>query len=59
LNHAYDDFFSKPYDHTPVLTIDTNHINIVQNPDDLKLVENKIREALGIAPFQPSLPLKS
>jgi hypothetical protein len=31
----------------------------VQNPDDLKLVENKIREALGIAPFQPSLPLKS
>ncbi|HPP62291.1 MAG TPA: deoxynucleoside kinase [Anaerolineales bacterium] len=58
LNRAYDDFFSSPYDHTPILVIDTNNINIVQNPDDLKFVENKIREALGIAPFQPSLPMK-
>jgi len=57
LNHAYDEFFSKPYDHTPVLTIDTNPINIVQNPEHLKYVENKIREALGIVPFQPGLPL--
>lgn len=58
LNHAYDDFFARPYDHTPILIIDTNHINIVQNPEDLKMVENKIRETLGIAPFQPSLPMK-
>ncbi|GER78414.1 MAG: deoxynucleoside kinase [Anaerolineales bacterium] len=58
LNRAYDDFFSSPYDHTPILVIDTNNINIVQNPNDLKFVENKIREALGIAPFQPSLPMK-
>lgn len=57
LNHAYDDFFSHPYDHTPILIIDTNHINIVQNTEDLKMVENKIREALGITPFQPSLPM--
>jgi deoxyadenosine/deoxycytidine kinase len=59
LNHAYDEFFAKPYDHTPVLTIDTNLINIVQNPDDLKEVENRIKQALGISPFQPSLPMKS
>lgn len=58
LNHAYDEFFSKPYDHTPVLTIDTNPINIVANPEHLKYVENKIREALGITPFQPSLPMQ-
>jgi deoxyguanosine kinase len=58
LNHAYDEFFAMPYDHTPVLTIDTNNINIVQNPDHLKQVENKIREVLGITPFQPSLPMK-
>ena len=51
-------FFTNPYDHTPVLTIDTNNINIVQNPEHLKQVENKIREALGITPFQPSLPMK-
>ena len=59
LNHAYDEFFVMPYDHTPVLTIDTNNINIVQNPEHLKQVENKIRETLGITPFQPSLPLKN
>jgi len=59
LNHAYEEFFSKPYDHTPVLTIDTNSINIVTNPEDLKFVENKIREALSIAPFQPSLPMNN
>ncbi len=59
LNRAYDDFFAKPYDHTPVLAIDTNHINIVQNPEHLKQVENRIREALGITPFQPSLPMKT
>jgi deoxyguanosine kinase len=57
LNQAYEEFFSKPYDHTPVLTIDTNPINIVTNPEHLKFVENKIREALGISPFQPSLPM--
>ncbi len=59
LNHAYEEFFSKPYDHSPILTIDTNPINIVQNHDHLKYVENRIREALGIAPFQPSLPMKT
>jgi deoxyguanosine kinase len=58
LNHAYDEFFSKSYEHTPVLTIDSNLINLVQNPDDLKEVENRIRQALGITPFQPSLPMK-
>ena len=28
LNLAYDDFFSKPFDHTPVLTVDSNHLNV-------------------------------
>jgi deoxyguanosine kinase len=57
LNHAYEEFFSKPYDHTPVLTIDTNPINIVQNQEHLKYVENRIRETLNLSPFQPSLPM--
>ena len=58
LNTAYEEFFSKPYDHTPVLKIDTNDLNIIQNTNHLKLVENSIRETLGLAPFQPALPLK-
>ncbi len=57
LNHAYDDFFSKPFDHTPVLKIDSNEIDIIRNPEDLKRVENRIREALSLAPFQPALLL--
>jgi deoxyguanosine kinase len=58
LNAAYEEFFSKPYDHTPVLKIDTNDLNFVQAPEHLKLIENRIREKLGLTPFQPALPLK-
>ncbi|MBI5297751.1 MAG: deoxynucleoside kinase [Chloroflexi bacterium] len=57
LNRAYDDFFSKTFDHTPVLTIDTNNLNIIQNTEHLGYIENRIRESLGLLPFQPSLPL--
>jgi deoxyguanosine kinase len=57
LNHAYEDFFSGPFDHTPILKIDTNALNIIQNPEHLKQVENRIREALSLHPFQPALPL--
>jgi deoxyguanosine kinase len=57
LNRAYDDFFSKPFDHTPVLRIDTNNLNIIQNTEHLDYIENRIRESLGLLPFQPSLPL--
>lgn len=58
LNAAYDEFFSKPFDHTPVLKIDSNELNVIQNHEHLKAVENKIREALNLTPFQASLPLK-
>lgn len=57
LNRAYDDFFSRPFDHTPVLSIDTDRLNFIQNPEHLDLIENRIRETLGLSPFQPSLPL--
>jgi deoxyguanosine kinase len=57
LNLAYDDFFSKPFDHTPVLTIDSNNLNIIQNPEHLKWIENRIRQSLSLPPFQQSLPL--
>ena len=57
LNIAYDEFFSKPFDHTPVLTIDTNDLNIVQNPEHLKFVEERIRQSLSLPPFQQALPL--
>lgn len=58
LNVAYEHFFSKPYDHTPVLKIDTNDLNIIQNAEHIKLIENRIRETLGLSPYQPALPMK-
>ena len=57
LNHAYEDFFSRPFDHTPILKIDSNELNIVHNAEDLKRIENRIRETLSLPPFQQSFPL--
>jgi deoxyguanosine kinase len=57
LNQAYEDFFAKSYDSTPVLIVDTDALNIIQNPAHLRLIENLIREKMNWSPFQPSLPL--
>lgn len=57
LNRAYESFFSKPYDSVPVLKIDTNPLNIIQTPEHLSLIENRIKQSLGLSPFQPGLPL--
>ena len=57
LNHTYDDFFSKAYGRNPVLKIDTDPLNIVQNEEHLKLIENRIRQTMRLSPFQPDLPL--
>ncbi len=56
LNRAYEDFFSKPADGSPVLKVDTDSLNIVQNPAHLRVIENLIRQKLNWGPFQPSLP---
>jgi deoxyguanosine kinase len=57
LNQTYEVFVSKPYDSTPVLKIDSNPLNIVQNTEHLKWIENRIRETVRLSPFQPGLPL--
>jgi deoxyguanosine kinase len=55
LNRAYEDFFSRPYDGTPVLTIDTNPLDFVHHPKHLNIIENRIRETLNLPPYQPAL----
>jgi deoxyguanosine kinase len=57
LNQAYEDFFSHPYDDTPVLTIDSNPLDFVRFPEHLNLIENRIRKALNLSPYQAELPL--
>jgi len=57
LNFAYDEFFAKPYNGTKILKIETDKLNIIQNPEHLKLIENRIKQSLGLTPFQPVLPM--
>jgi hypothetical protein len=40
-----------------VLVLDTNSLDYVRSPEDLKRVENRIRQSLKLVPFQPELPL--
>lgn len=56
LNNAYDAFFMTSHSKTPVLSIDTNQLNIVNQLEDLKQVETRIRQALRMIPFQAELP---
>jgi len=58
LNHAYEEFFDDAHQGSPVLIIDTNELNYIAKPDDLKWVEDRIRQALRLPPFQEQLPLE-
>ena len=62
LNRAYDDFFGDSHPDNSssgasVLIIDTNRLDFVRRPEDLKWVENRLRQALKLSPFQAELPL--
>ena len=57
LRHAYDQYFST-YAATPLLTIDTNDLNYVQDAGALDFVEGQVRTALGLGAYQrPLLPV--
>lgn len=55
LRIAYDHFFAD-YDRVPVLPIDTDQLDIVNNPQDLAHVVGQIRSALERGPYQRPLP---
>jgi deoxyguanosine kinase len=57
LNRAYEEFFAAPHTDFPTLAIDTNDLNFLSRTEDLKLIENRIRQALRLPPFQAELPL--
>jgi deoxyguanosine kinase len=56
LNQAYEDYFAGPLP-GPTLILDTNHLDYVHRPEDLSDVAWRIRDALGLPPYQPVLPL--
>jgi len=55
LMQAYDSFFAT-YTQAPVLTIDTNNLNYVRNPEHLNYVLERIKSALGTGTHQRPLP---
>ena len=62
LMQAYDEFFLESHarnigESVTVLSLDTNELDYVRHVEDLKLVENRIRQALKQVPFQAPLPL--
>lgn len=59
LNRAYDDFFLSLNPRFPVLVIESDPLDFVRNEQDLEWIENRIRQALRLSPFQPELPLDS
>lgn len=56
LNQAYEDYFGRPSDR-PVLAVDANDLDFVARPEDLAAIVRRIRDALGVPPYQPELPL--
>jgi deoxyguanosine kinase len=62
LIQAYDDFFINNQarnvaGNVTVLTLDTNELDYVRKVEDLRSVENRIRQTLKQVPFQAALPL--
>jgi deoxyguanosine kinase len=59
LNQAYEQFFADRQDRrSPVLTIDTDDLDYVRRREDLEQVEERIRQALKMAPYQTELPFR-
>ncbi len=56
LNKTYEIRFAN-YPSQNCLTINTNQLDYVRNPEDLENVNQRIRQALKLAPFQESLPI--
>ena len=57
LNKAYEAFFGRR-GRDGVLAIDTTPLDFVARREHLQLIVNRVRDALGIPPYQPELPLK-
>lgn len=56
LNHAYDAFFAgEARRRSPVLVLDCNHLDYVRRMEDLREIEERIRQEMKLVPYQPKL----
>jgi deoxyadenosine/deoxycytidine kinase len=63
LYRAYELYFGSPHTggyhpSVPILVIDTDSLDFVRNQEHLKLVDERIRRAIKLVPFQSELPLE-
>jgi len=56
LNDTYEEHFKNQSDNK-VLILNTNELDYVRHPEDLEYVNQRIRQAMKITPFQESLPI--
>ena len=55
LRLGYEQFLST-YNESPLLVVDTNQLNLVQNADDLASVTNQVKSSLKQGSYQAALP---
>ncbi|MBW8011693.1 MAG: deoxynucleoside kinase [Chloroflexi bacterium] len=58
LNEAYNAFYSDQHDSTHTLTIECGELDFVGHAEHLNLIENRVKQALKLVPFQSELPLE-
>ncbi len=56
LHAAYEDHFARDLG-VPVVVFDADSLDFVAYPEHLRLIEDRVRQALGLPPYQPLLPL--
>jgi deoxyguanosine kinase len=59
LNMAYEKFFGEAHQGAMVLQVDTDQLDYVKNMDDLKAVEDRLRQTLKLSPYQQELPFQA
>jgi deoxyguanosine kinase len=58
LSDAYEKFLSHPSRLPfPVLILDTDNLDYLRSAEEMKSIENRIRQTLQLSPFQPSFPI--
>ena len=58
LNDAYNAYYSNQHDSMHALTIECGELDFVRHAEHLNLIENRIKQALKLVPFQSELPLE-
>lgn len=57
LSEAYNAYYADQHDSMHTLTIECSDLDFVRQPEHLDMIENRIKQALKLVPFQSEMPL--